>query len=81
MQVFKRVVVDVDAVGFLTGVVDAVAAHGQVVSPSMRVKKSHLTDFAGFCSDPVYAFAVYGWSCILCYRPVHTPTRNISCLV
>lgn len=43
----SRVDVDVDAVDFQTGVVDVVAAHGQVASPSMRVKKSHLTDFYG----------------------------------
>ena len=43
----SRVDVDVGAVGFQTGVVDVVAAHGQVASPSMRVKKSHLTDFYG----------------------------------
>ena len=66
----SRVDVDVDAVGFPTGVVDVVAAHGQVASPSMRVKKSHLTDFYGVAQTRYMLLpwmCMYGRSCILCY--------------
>jgi hypothetical protein len=66
-----RVVAVVVAVVSLAEVVAVVVvvAHGQVVSPSLRVKRSHLTNFCGL-QDPVYAFALmcmYDRSCMLYY--------------
>ena len=56
---------DVDVVAFLTGGVDVVAAHGQVVSPSLRVKRLRLTDFCGYLLRPgicFFALHVHVWS-------------------
>jgi hypothetical protein len=52
------------------GGVGVVVAHGQVASPSLRVKRLHSTDFCGcllsLCKTRSMLLS-YGHSCMLCY--------------
>jgi nucleolin len=80
-----RVVAVVVAVVLPAGGVAVVAAHGQVVSPNLRVKRSHSIDFCGyllslatpgicFCLD-THVWSVMYASLFWPFRPVHILAR------
>ena len=53
-----EVVVEVVVAALLAGGVAVVVAHGQVGSPSLRVKRSHSSDGCGRLRSLRYAFVV-----------------------
>ncbi|KAI0250512.1 hypothetical protein BJV78DRAFT_1127833, partial [Lactifluus subvellereus] len=60
----RREVVEVDAADLAAGGEAAVEAHGQVVSPNLRVKKSHSTDSRG--RFRIICFRLHAHVCPIC---------------